>query len=192
MIGTKRCLAGVLFFLLKVSTSGAQELTVQAFRDEDVDLRKYETYFWASHADSNEGGSYFLNDLVLKADIRDAVHSAMQARGYSMEETSPDLLVNFRLFERGAVLKGAQGYGSNYWKKEEISSIDNSIDEINVKAGTLIISLLDRSSGKLIWQGFASGLIGEKDFMKDEGKIREAVNLIFEEYGYRVDEYTKR
>jgi len=57
---------------------------------------------------------------------------------------------------------------------------------------TLLVSMADRESGKVVWQGFASGLIENDAFIKDEGKIREAVNLIFEEYNQRAKEYTRK
>jgi hypothetical protein len=52
--------------------------------------------------------------------------------------------------------------------------------------------MIDRKNGSIVWQGFASGLINNDQFIKEEGKVREAVNLIFEEYPYRATEYTKR
>jgi len=60
-----------------------------------------------------------------------------------------------------------------------------------VEPGTLLISLVDRKKGSLVWQGFASGLIDNNTFIKDEGKIREAVNLIFDEYGMRATDYDR-
>ena len=52
--------------------------------------------------------------------------------------------------------------------------------------------MADRKSGKVVWQGFASGLIENNSFVKEEGKIREAVNMIFEEFGERAKEYTRK
>ncbi len=53
----------------------------------------------------------FSNDLVFKADIRDAVEHEMQGLGYRMEAQSPDLIVNFRVFDQQARIKGYEGYG---------------------------------------------------------------------------------
>lgn len=182
----------VLFLLMSLAVSG-QEVSIDSYREDDVDFRKYRTYFWASQAVSpQDEGSYFLRDLVLKSDIRGAVHGELEGRGYRMNESDPDLLVNFRVFEKGGTLKGIEGYGPAYWEKNEFFSNDAEQDEIKVEAGTLIISLLEKDSGKVVWQGFASGLIDDKEFIKNEGKIREAVSLIFEEYGTRVGEYTRR
>jgi hypothetical protein len=182
----------VLFLLMNLAVSG-QEVAIDSYREDEVDFRKYRTYFWASQAVSQQDeGSYFLKDLVLKSDIRDAVYGELEGRGYRMNESDPDLLVNFRVFEKRGTLKGTEGYGPAYWGKNEFISNDAGADEIKVEAGTLIISLLETDSGKVVWQGFASGLIDKDEFIRNEGKIREAVSLIFEEYGNRVGEYTRR
>ncbi len=57
--------------------------------------------------------------------------------------------------------------------------------------GTLIVSLVDRKTGTMVWQGFASGLINNHEFIKDEAKVREAVSLIFDEFGMRATDYDR-
>jgi hypothetical protein len=175
-------------FLLGIQIAQGQEITVQSQREPDVDFRMYETFNWALQAEKQtDESAYFLNDLVLKADIRDAVHGELEDRGYHLTQTNPDLLVNFRVFE-GAV----EGYGRSYWIGDEFPGGNGDIQMAVPGPGTLIISLLDKKNGKLIWEGFASGLIEDNVFTRDEKKIREAVNTIFENYGYRITEYTKR
>ncbi len=178
----------VVLFLFCFSTARGQEITVRSFKGGDVDFRKYQRFFWAAQVDnqSDESG-YFNGDLFLKADIREAVHEELGIRGLVRSERDPQLLVNFRIFDNGALLTGSGGYGYSYWKREEIIySLEFSSDEIEVDPGTLIISLLDKDTGRIVWQGFASGLAKDKD----EGLVRDAVRLIFEQY--RSSEYTRR
>ena len=54
------------------------------------------------------------------------------------------------------------------------------------------MSIIDRREKALVWQGFASGLLDDGEFSKDEGKVREAVKLILDEYGLTANEYTRR
>ena len=180
--------------LFSVLTSRAQQITVRSFKSDDIDFRVYRTYFWAAHADSQlDEGSYLMNDLILKADIREAIHEEMEARGYKRSNDRADLLINFRIFTKPVTIRGREGYGSRYWTKEEISSIDIGVDEIKLDAGTLIISLLDRRSGKLVWQGVADGLgEDEQEIISSEGKVRKAISLIMDQYSYPTVEYTKR
>ena len=190
-VGMRAILVGV--FLFSVLISRAQQITVRSFKSDDIDFRDYRSYFWAAHAvDQLDEGSYLLHDLLLKADIREAIHEELEFRGYRRLESGADVLVNFRMFSKPVTLRGYEGYGNSYWRNDEISSIDIGEEEIKIEAGTLIISLVERSSGKLIWQGTASGLDTENEIVKVEGKIREAVALIFDRYSNRTSEYTKR
>lgn len=182
---------GLVLLFIAASSYGQASITVRSDAGEDVDYSNYKTFGWASHV-SNEldAGIYFLNDLVLKAQIRDAVKSELLGLGYQMADTDePDLLVNFRVFDQPVTLKNTDV--TDYWGAgNNMASIPTQ--DYEVEAGTLLLSLADRESGRVIWQGFASGLIDNNQFIKDEGKIHEAVNLIFAEYNARATEYSKK
>jgi hypothetical protein len=170
----------------------AQTITVKSDRDLDADLSKYKTFYWSSQTDSwLDEGMYFLNDLMMKSVIRDAVKGELMGLGYQMLSYEPDLIVNFRVFDKPVTLKGYEGYGTSYWGDQRYRDISDTTS-YRVDAGTLLVSMADRESGKVVWQGFASGLIKDNAFVKDEGKIREAVNLIFENYNQRAKEYTRK
>lgn len=182
-------------WLLSVCFTGAanaQSITVKSDRSLDTDFSKYKTFYWASQVDSwLDEGLYFLNDLTMKAIVRDAVKSELMGLGYEMQSHEPDLIVNFRVFEEPVTLKGYEGYGTSYWGDQGFREISDTTS-YEVEAGTLLVSMADRETGSVVWQGFASGLIRDNAFVKDEGKIREAVNLIFEEYNQRAKEYTRK
>ncbi|MDQ2657682.1 MAG: DUF4136 domain-containing protein [Bacteroidota bacterium] len=176
-----------------ICAAHAQNITVKSDRSLDTDFSKFKSFYWSTQADAwlDEGGLYFLNDLGMKAIIRDAVKGELMGLGYQLQSYEPDMIVNFRVFEKPVTLKGYDGYGLSYWGDERYREISDTTS-YNVEAGTLLLSLADRKSGKVVWQGFASGLIENNAFVKDEGKIREAVNLIFEEFNQRASEYTRR
>lgn len=175
-----------------MSTAAAQSITVKADRELDTDFDKYKTFYWSSQADAwLDEGMYFLNDLGMKSIIRDAVKAELMGLGYEMQSLEPDLIVNFRVFEKPVTLRGYEGYGQSYWTDERYREMDDTAT-YDVEAGTLLISMADRRSGKVVWQGFASGLIEDSAFIKDEGKIRQAVNLVFEEFDQRAKEYTRK
>lgn len=170
--------AAVIISILFVGSAFAQDITVQGYGASDADnLDKYKTYYWASMVDSDlkEGNIYFLNDLVLKADLRDAIRGELRGRGYTEQKQNPDMIVNFRVFDKPVRLKGYTdaGYGASYWGPTELRDARDTTS-YQVEAGTLLISLVDRKSGQMIWQGFASGLIKGSAFLKDKVKLSEA------------------
>ena len=170
----------------------AQGITVKSDRSLDTDLSKYNTFYFSSQADAwLDEGLYFMNDLHMKAVIRDAVKAEMMGLGYELQSNEPDLIVNFRVFEEPVTIKGYEGYGVSYWGDERYREPSDTTS-YNVEAGTLLVSMADRESGKVVWQGFASGLIKDNAFIKNEVKVREAVNMIFEEFDQRAKEYTRK
>ena len=195
----KKIIAGLTLLLFAVAAS-AQSITVRSEQAPDIDFNKYKTFGWASQVSNQlDAGIYFLNDLVLKAQVRDAVKGELLGLGYQMAEdqSQPDMIVNFRVFDQPVKIVGAEGYGDDYWSTGSTVNASDQYGPISnqtydVPAGTLLLSLADRTSGKVIWQGFASGLIDNNQFIKDEGKIHEAVNMIFNEYNQRAKEYTRK
>jgi hypothetical protein len=87
-----RIVGVIVLILITLSELKAQEIVVRAVERPDSDFGAYKTYSWASQVDETlDAGNYFLNDLVLKADIRDGVRGELEGRGYKNEPVSPDL-----------------------------------------------------------------------------------------------------
>jgi hypothetical protein len=182
----------LLMSICLVCAANAQAITVESDRALDADFSKYKTFFWSTQVDQElDEGLYFLNDLVLKGQIRDAVKAEMLGLGYKLEPDNPDLIVNFRVFDQPVTLHGFEGYGTDFWGGQQYRQISDTAS-YKLDAGTLLLSLADRESGAVVWQGFASGLIKNDTFIKDQGKIYEAVNLIFEEFNQRAKEYSRK
>jgi hypothetical protein len=164
----------------------AQSITVETQKQFNTNFRHYKTYYFASQVDDQlDEGYFFLNDIILKSNIRNAVDAEMQGLGYKKNSASPDLIINFRLFDAASRIKGSHGYGSRFWSGTEVRQPKDTTSFL-VKPGTLFISLIDRKKSDIVWQGFASGLIDHNEFIKDESKIKEAVNLIFNKYEFRA------
>ncbi|QJW91529.1 DUF4136 domain-containing protein [Spirosoma taeanense] len=173
--------------LLSVSLTQAQNVTVDADKKLNTDFSKYKTYTWASQVDNQlDPGLYFLNDLALKKRIRDAVAFALDGRGYKFTRQSPDLLVNFRVFDKAATVKGYTGYGSTYFGSNEVRDPED-VTTFDIKPGSIVVNLVDVKTGQVVWRGLATGLTNTNGFDRDENKIKQAVNLIFEQYSFRAD-----
>ncbi len=182
----------IAIFLASYGIAAAQEITVAADKRLNHDFSQYKTFHWSSQIDSKlDEGHYFLDDLVLKSQIRDAVEAELLGLGYEQDPTEPDLVVSFRVFDEPVQIKGYEGYGTGYFGDEEYRLISDTTT-YDVEAGTLLISLVDREEGAMVWHGFASGLIEKDEFIKEKRTIHEAVALIFEEYHANAREYTRR
>jgi hypothetical protein len=180
------------FFVVTVGFGQQDRIQVESDKALKADFSRFKTFAFASMIDSDaEIGFYFLDDLVLKSQLREAVEEQLMGLGYRMDKKSPDLIVNFRVFEEPTTLKGFEGYGGSYWGNAKYRQISDQAT-YHVKAGTLLLSFAASKSAEVVWQGFASGLINENKFIKDKATIREAVSLLMEEYGVRANSYSLR
>lgn len=182
--------AGLLLMLTGLTF--AQNITIDADKKLNTDFSKYKTYGWASQIDDKlDPGLYFLNDLALKERIRNAIGYEMDGRGYNYKRQSPDLLVNFRVFDQPATIRGFTGYGTTYFGSKEVREPED-VTTFEIKPGSIIINLVDTKTGQVVWRGLASGLTTNNGFDRRNNKIREAVTLLFNEYNFRADSYTAR
>lgn len=151
--------------------------------DLDAKFENYNSFGWTSEAKSVDAEEFF-NDVVLKTTIRDAIRYELDARGYNMEGNNPDLLVNFKVFEEPTEFQGYTGYrevGNERVREEE------DFKTYQLQAGTLLVQLLDKEKGTLVWQGYASGIIDDKNmFDKSPERIKDAVQQIFNRFDYKA------
>jgi hypothetical protein len=168
------------------------DITVRSDENLDIDFSEYKTFAFASNVDvvsKKKGKSGILNDSKVKSEIREAVRTELEGLGYE-QDNNADLVVTFRIFDQPTTLAGFEA--PTQYTNKEVRQLEDK-RQFEVDAGTIFIQLSDREEGKAVWQGFASGLVNiDKKYMeKDRQMIREAVNLIFDQYNYRANEYVK-
>jgi len=181
--------------MVSLMAARAQDITVETSEKLNHDFSEYKTFALASHVSpENEESTFFANDPSMKSIIREAVQAELMGLGYEMDEENADLVVNFRVFEEPIQINGMDSYGgSAYWGNNIQYRDISDTTTYNLDAGTLMVSLIDRESGAIVWHGFASGLLDESNHMrKDPIAIREAVNMVFDEYGRRASDYSRR
>jgi hypothetical protein len=67
---------------------------------------------------------------------------------------------------------------------DTVRTADN-VQNTSIDAGTLLINILDAKSGKVAWQGYASGIL-KPGMVNDETKVREAVSSIFKQFNFKA------
>ena len=155
---------------------------------DNPDFSQYKTYSWASQVQDEQSNTYFLNDLVFKTMLRDAVAHEMASRGYTYQQGSGDLVVNFRVFEQPTELKTTENLGQGYWATSEPYAYNSQRQgEVQLDKGSILVQMIDRQKGEEVWQGYASGLTDGDVFNKDKDRVYQAVGAIFDKYNHRAD-----
>lgn len=167
---------------------------VASDRNLEVDLSNYTTFDWSSHA-ANQYDIFFLSDALVKHRIREAVQYELEARGYEYTQSDADLVVNFRVFEEPVTIEGYSETftDENYWGPNEIRKdaiglipepeLRQADDQQKyfMEQGSLMVQLVDRNTGELVWQGY----ITEMMTSDEKNKVQQSVHKIFhQEFTY--------
>jgi len=163
--------------------------TVRTDYDPEADFSRYRTWaFYQPIAMEETGYSTFLTDRI-KADVR----REMEARGYSYDEKSPDLRVNFQgiVREKTDVWTTPRTdfqYFYSY-RRRAYFAVPFWYDETQVtqyREGTLTVDLVDSARNRLVWTGDAIGRVTRKPPQERAQDVDRAISEIFLRYPYRA------
>jgi len=148
--------------------------------DKAVDFSKYKTYAYTEHTQKLPEISTLDRDRALAA-----IDDEMTKRGYTKSDSSPDVLVDVFVkteeeMSATATNTGAYGrWGYGYGFGGGTTYVDYN----KYTKGTLFISLIDRSTEKIAWQGRGTKTLNENvKPEKREANIKSAIALIFQKY----------
>ena len=179
------------------SAFAQDDIIVNSDKDLNADFEEIETYYWSTHA-LNEETEFTLNDALMKSELREAINQEMDAKGYELSKENPDVILNFRVFEKPTDFKGYENVymDENYWSSmelrkdmigikplAEIRTTDNA-REYNLKEGTLLVDFVSTNDHTLVWQGYVSGVMDDNFWNEGDADINRAVELIFDEYQF--------
>lgn len=151
---------------LLLSLPAVAEITVE--HEDDVDFSAYRTYAWAD-------GSRAARPEIAKL-ITEAVERELEAKGLKpSEKDQADLQITSHTFASGQV-----SVHGGYARVADIGIISSSVD---IKTeGILMIDLIDPQSGRVVWRGLASEVMGAPKIEKLRKKIDRVTRKMFRQY----------
>lgn len=169
---------------------------VQTGKTADVNLNKYQTYAWLPSGDSIRNQNY--DSKLLNQTIISEVNSEMQAKGYTLDRTNPDLLVLVHtMFDEETTTVREPVYASYgyyapgmyvgpyyepfyYYDYNNIDRIVGyNVDQIEYTEGTLVIDLIDKETNTVVWRGSAEDYIEPYDLRT---QVANYIDEIFDEF----------
>jgi Domain of unknown function (DUF4136) len=159
----------------------ASKPTIRSNVDPAADFSRYRTFaFYDEVAGGKPAYDSFASQYIKSAVVRE-----MQARGLQQAQ-DPDMLVNIHVQTKDKVRvsetpTGSYGYygyrGGMYgWGGGVSTTVDNYVE------GTLNIDVIDRTAGKLLWEGIAVGRINEQSRDNLQPAIDAVVKQVFERF----------
>jgi len=170
--------ANLLWFLafafLLCGCSGAKYSTVT---NPNVDFTHYMSFYCADSLEDISTKMPRYDNRENRILIKEAIIKEMENRNYIYQENGSDLLVEFIiLIEIKIDTVGQRTTDYRYWRGFETVAY-------NYKVGTLLINLIDKEEGILVWQGSAESVL-EKEPKNEEKRLTKFVRKIFEKYPF--------
>jgi hypothetical protein len=157
--------------------------------DPTADFGRYQTWgFYKPIAMEESGYSSWISDR-----IKDNVRREMEARGYRLAESNPDLLVNFQgiVQEKTDVWTMPRSdfqYFYSY-RRRAYFAVPVWYDETQVNQyteGTLTVDLVDATRNRMVWTGAAIGRVVRRSPQEKMAEVDAAITGIFAQYPYRA------
>jgi hypothetical protein len=168
----------------------------KVFFDSSIvaDFPAYEKTFAFLPPIDSVKNSFFEND-IMNENIRVAILTEMKKRGYTADTLMPELLIKFHLMIQNKTdivnapvytypgMMSPFPYNPYYFFPGPIY-LGNDIERINYQQGTLLIDVIQRSSGKLVWRGWSVGDLDNPIKFRDE--LPNLVRRILKNYPIRI------
>jgi hypothetical protein len=158
-------------FLLTALTAGCATMTVSSHIERNVDFSSYVTYDWGPRDQFPVGDPRLDNNPFFRDYVEGAIEKRMAALGYERAVTGqPDLLLHYHasVNQKVDVYEADRSHG--YYPGFSESRV------VEFEQGTLILDVVDGSSDRLIWRGWAqdsvTGVIDNQRLLEqqvDEG-----------------------
>ena len=146
---------------------------------KDVDFSQYQSFAWAPK-EVQEVEDPILDSAIMDERVKAAVLSALVSRGYVEDNDNPDMLVTYHTTSKDRIRAIGYGIGlgyrnyDSYWRR----SIQFATPDVETyEEAVLIIDLVDRVQDRLIWRGWRSAALTQKNF-SEENVVRMVDKII--------------
>jgi len=191
-----RTLKAMVVYLLigvtAVSCSVSSSAIVTDY-DQNANFETYKTFYWSDDFQMENGKEeepLFFNTLIKKR-LKGAIQEQMENKGYVLDKSNPDLLVDSRIVVQTRNINSSGGYpyfpgyghGYGHFGRYGYGYYGGYQASEEHKEGGVVIELIDMSRRQLVWQGFAPDVLHANTTDKQK-EIKEAVAKVFAKYNY--------
>ena len=152
--------------------------------DMDSNFSAFKTYKWIPREISNASGgakTAVQSNTLLDQRIHRAVDTQMTAKGFTLTEENPDVMLVYHvgLANKVDVTDWGYTYAGSYWG----GGMGRSVDVYQYTEGTLIVDLVNASTKQLAWRGSATGVVEPGRTPEQmEARLNDVAAQIFANY----------
>jgi len=171
----------------------APKINTRSQTDPSVNLASYKTYNFVAEPGTNRGGY----STPITGFFKTAISRELNARGYTLSEDNPQLLINFNTNARENVdvrsrptttVGVGYGYGYGYYGYRGGMyaagpiNYGTEVETVRYKTGTANIDVVDAAKKQLVWEGIAEGKITDKMMKNPQATIDTVITDMFANY----------
>jgi hypothetical protein len=169
-----------------LAACAAPKINTRSQSDPSVNLASYKTYNFVAEPGTNRGGY----STPITSYFKTAISRELNARGYTLSENSPELLINFNTNAREKVdirstpsMNYGVGYGYYGYRGGMYAGYGGTdVQTVRYKAGTANIDVVDAAKKQLVWEGIAEGKITDKMMQNPQATIDTVIADMFANY----------
>ena len=151
--------------------------------DKAVDFSVYRTFGFPQETGTDRGGY----STLVTSYFKNAVTTAMEARGYKYAAENPDLLVNFfmntreRTELRPSMDAGMGYYGYRYGLYSPWPHYDDD-RTVTYKIGTINVDIVDAEKKQRVWEGVSEGRVSDEMMANPKVTVNAVVTELMRQY----------
>jgi hypothetical protein len=158
--------------------------------DVAADFASYQTYGFASELGTDRAGY----STLITGHFKQAVSRELEALGYRLDESDPDLIVNFFATVRNrtdvrstpAATMGVGYFGYRYGLYTSWPLYARDVTTVHYRVGTANVDVVDADRRQLIWEGIAEGRLSDDVINNPRPAIDSVVTELFTRYPARA------
>ncbi|MBK5278185.1 MAG: DUF4136 domain-containing protein [Bacteroidia bacterium] len=110
-------------------------------------------------------------DAKSNADIQKAITQELIRKGFKKVAKGADMLVSYSVFSNDGNVKGI-------FTDDDGDTFSDIDETIAIKKGTLMISFIDRKTGKPLWHGFDKNALGQSTSIADTQVMKAVTSTL--------------
>ena len=156
---------------------GSCAVRVSTSYDRQVDFSQYKTFCWLQGCEFTFTGPEYLNNELILDFVRTGILEEMKKKGYVYDEENADLLIDFHVTVEN---RETQVYRFEESRFILLDPIQDS-DIYYFLEGTIIMDLVERESGRMIWRSEARRYLELNPELTEEN-LRRGISVALRDF----------
>ncbi|MBC7688509.1 MAG: DUF4136 domain-containing protein [Aquabacterium sp.] len=160
-------------------------------KDDAVNFNRYKTFAWLDESADSTG---LKKNSLQETNLRQAVNAELAKANWSEAKNKPDIILKHDVLVEKTVKDNSSPLYSQSFTRRFYNPYSGrfsyvfypsqfmgySNDQYESREGTLTITMIDAKTDKVVWQGWTTGEVSNKNLTSNE--IRGSVKSIFRKF----------